>query len=70
MRLTVDGEVFDVQERPDEPGVYDLAWESAPEPGPAFSIAHNDRSKISEEELADEIRDFLANVDPETGRLD
>lgn len=70
MRLTVDEEVFDVQERPDEPGAYDLAWESAPVPGHAFSIAHNDRSKIGEEEMTDAIRDFLASVDRETGRIE
>ncbi|MCC2309270.1 hypothetical protein [Cellulomonas chengniuliangii] len=70
MRLTVDGEVFDVQERSDEPGAYDLIWEHAGGPRPGFSIARNDRAKLDEAVLIRAIRNFLGRVDPETGRID
>lgn len=70
MHLAVDGEVFDAQERADEPGVYDVSWESAREPRHAFSIARNTRERIGEDELTEVIREFLANINPETGHID
>lgn len=70
MRMTVDGEVFDVRERPDAPGTYDFAWETAPVPPYGFSIGSNDRSRMRDDQLRTSIRDFLAQVDPETGFIE
>ena len=70
MRRTFDGEVFDIRERPDAPGTYDLSWETAPVPPYGFMVATNDRSRITEEHLRDSIRDFLAQVDPVTGFIE
>lgn len=62
MRLTVDGEVFDVQERPDESGAYDFIWQRAGGPRPGFSIARNDRARLDEAELIRAIRNFLGHA--------
>lgn len=68
--MTVDGEVFVVRERPDAPGTYDFAWETAPVPPYGFMLASSDRSRSSDEQLRESIRDFLAQVDPETGFIE
>lgn len=68
--MTVDGEVFDVRERPDAPGTYDFAWETAPVPPYGFIQASSTRSRMSEEGLRESIRDFLMQVDPETGFIE
>lgn len=69
MRLTVDGEVFEVQERTDDPGVYDFEWESNPVARYGFSMARNDRAKIPEGALTEAIREFLASVPSQTGHI-
>lgn len=42
VRVTVDGEVFDVTTQPDHPGHYHYAWISGPNPGYGFSSASSD----------------------------
>jgi hypothetical protein len=70
VRVTVDGEVFDVTTQPDRPGAYHYAWISGPNPGYGFSEASSDgrRSTMADHEEA--IRNFLSLVDPETGYIE
>ena len=68
--LRVDGEVFQVAERANEPGVYDIAWASGPNDGYGFTSASYDGQSRSEDELRESIRIFLAQVDPATGYIE
>jgi len=70
LRLVVDGEQFDVRERPGRRGQYDFAWVSGPNPGYGFTSARSDGQPASTAELQDDIRGFLAQVDPETGFIE
>jgi hypothetical protein len=66
-RLTVDGEVFEVHRRADEPGTYDVSWLSGPNEGYGFSsLGH---TAMDDAWLVDVIRDFLGQIDPQTGYL-
>lgn len=65
-RLLVDGHEFLVRPRPDEPGVYDVDWRTGP-PDYGFTSAGG---TLSPAELEAAIRNFLAQVDPETGYIE
>ncbi|MGW6376360.1 hypothetical protein ACWFRB_09885 [Rhodococcus sp. NPDC055112] len=81
--LTVDGEVFTVRLRPEEPGACDYEWVSGPNKGYGFSSSQRvafysiqDRAgtpsalqPISVDEHRESIRDFLSQINPETGYL-
>lgn len=68
--LAVDGERFDVTERPDELGTYDFTWLSGPNPGYGFTSAVQPARALSEQELQASARDFLKQVDPTTGHIE
>ncbi|MFY0408807.1 hypothetical protein [Solicola sp. PLA-1-18] len=68
MHLDVDGEVFEVRERPGEPGTYDHDWVSGPHPGYGFASASS--TGLTRAEIEDGARDFLSMVDPSTGFID
>ncbi|WP_405791493.1 hypothetical protein [Streptomyces sp. NBC_01506] len=68
--LTVDGETFEVTERPGEPGTYDFTWLSGPHPGYGFTSAVRPATALSARELEQSARDFLAQVDPTTGHIE
>jgi len=70
VRIEVDGEAFEVVARGDRPGQDDYTWISGPNPGYGFSSASSDgrASTMADREAA--IRNFLAQVDPETGYLE
>lgn len=70
VRIEVDGELFEVSERPDRPGQYDFSWLSGPNPDYGFSSASSDGSAMGRGDFEDEIRSFLAQVDPETGYIE
>lgn len=70
IRLEVDGQVFEVQARPDLPGQYDFTWLSGPNPGYGFSSRTSDASALSASDLEESIRRFLAQVDPATGYIE
>lgn len=70
VRLVVDGEEFDVRERPDRPGQYDFAWVSGPNVGYGFTSARSDGQAETTAGLEDLIRNFLAQVDPGTGFIE
>ncbi|MFV9460051.1 hypothetical protein ACNJ7E_42405 [Rhodococcus sp. NM-2] len=82
--LTVDGEVFTVRLRPEEPGACDYDWESGPNKGYGFSsfqrVAYSgiqDRANTPSaalqpntiDEHRESIRDFLGQINPETGYI-
>lgn len=69
-RVEVDGEVFDVLARRDRPGQYHFAWISGPNPDYGFSSGTSDRRAMSSADIEDSIRDFLRQVDPETGYIE
>ncbi|MCQ8188916.1 hypothetical protein [Streptomyces rugosispiralis] len=68
--LKVDGERFDVAERPDEPGTYDFTWLTGPDPGYGFTTRVHGAGSLSERELRDSARDFLGQVNPATGHIE
>lgn len=68
--LTVDGEGFDVHERPGEPGTYDFTWLTGPNPGYGFTTGVHGADSLSTRELEEAARDFLGQVDPETGHIE
>ena len=69
-RLDVDGQVFEVTHDPDRPGQTHLAWLTGPNPGYGFTTASSDGRYADDEQLLAQARDFLGEIDPETGYLD
>lgn len=73
--VEVDGERFEVSKRPD--GTPDAAWISGPNPGYGLSVfppmvfvrgEHVDVDPVDpEQRLPEELRTFLASIDPATG---
>lgn len=68
-RLTVDGHDWEVHERADEPGTYDVDWLTGPHPY-GFSSKTSDGSPMGETDMRRSIAAFLTDIDPETGYLD
>jgi hypothetical protein len=68
VELFVDGERFLITRRADSPGTYDFDWTSHPA-SYGFSIGANFDWKPDRAELTEQIRRFLAEIDPETGYL-
>lgn len=70
VRLTVDGQVFDVSYDPKQPGAYHYLWVTGPNDGYGFGSRRSDheRSTVAEHEAS--IRDFLSAVDPVTGYIE
>ena len=69
-RVEVDGEVFDVIARRNRPGQYHFAWASGPNPDYGFSSGTSDGRAMSSADIEASIRDFMAQVDPETGYIE
>lgn len=67
IRLTVDGEVFDVWTPEDQPNALRFKWVSGPNDYGFTSSVHPADTKWTREMLEDAIRDFLEQIDPETG---
>ena len=68
VELVVDGEKFVVTRRAGSSGTYDFAWTSHPA-SYGFSIGSNADWHPDRAELVEQIRSFLADIDPETGYL-
>ncbi|MGC5033300.1 hypothetical protein [Micromonospora sp. DT229] len=62
LTLEVDGEIFAL--RPDEGGGTDYTWLSGPNPGYGFGLSPT--ADLSLDEHRENIRAFLAMVDPST----
>lgn len=70
MQLSVDGEIFSVNMREGEPGTYDFIWESGPNKGYGFSVGSSIHAPVGVDVLEDYARNFLENVDPDTGFIE
>ena len=74
VRLTVEGEEFEVRRNPTNPMQHDFVWLSGPNPGYGFSstlgLALGPSRAAVEPHLLSSIREFLAAVDPVTGYIE
>ena len=70
LRLTVDSEVFEVEEAPNQPGGCHYTWTSGPNPDYGFTGVPSDGHQYSVEEHVSAIREFLRLINPQTGYLD
>ena len=68
VELEVDGERFVVTRRPGSPGTYDFDWVSHPE-SYGFTVGAHSEWVPDGNQMTDEIRSFLSQVDNETGYL-
>ncbi|MDQ0933885.1 hypothetical protein [Streptomyces turgidiscabies] len=69
-RMSVDGEEFEVSRPDDSPGSYHLTWLTGPDPQYGFGFSAHPPVPVERAQLEESIRDFLAQVDPETGYID
>ena len=70
LRLEVDGEEFVVRQRSESGIQWDYDWVSGPNKGYGFSSALGGPMEITHEHHVQNIRSFLAMVDPETGYIE
>jgi hypothetical protein len=68
--LTVDGEQFEVEASLERPGQYHFAWLSGPNKGYGFGTTTSAGGSLSLSQLEASIRNFLVQVDPETGYIE
>jgi hypothetical protein len=66
LTLDVDGEMFALS--PNESGGADYTWLSGPNPGYGFGVSPAPNRSVDEH--MENIRDFLAHVDPATGYIE
>ncbi|KRF12461.1 hypothetical protein ASG90_15980 [Nocardioides sp. Soil797] len=67
-QLTVDGERWQVTVRA---GQYDFTWLTGVAPGYGFaSLLSDAEAVLSRDQVERMIREFMSNVNPETGHLD
>ena len=70
LRVSVDGEQFEIRASPDRPGQYHYDWISGPNAGYGFTSAFADGRPSSMSDHEEAIRNFLSMVDPETGHIE
>lgn len=68
--MTVDGELFEIALSTERPGQYQFAWLSGPNKGYGFGATRSDGAAMSEHDIEAAIRDFLMQVDRETGYIE
>ncbi|WP_327700232.1 hypothetical protein [Streptomyces sp. NBC_00459] len=69
-RMSVDGEEFEVSQPDNTPGSYNLTWLTGPNPGYGFGFSTHPPVQADTAQLEESIREFLAQVDPETGHIE
>jgi hypothetical protein len=69
-RMSVDGEEFEVSRPDDSPGTYHLTWLTGPDPHYGFGFRGHPPVRVGRAGLEAAIRDFLSQVDPETGHIE
>ncbi|WP_189151566.1 hypothetical protein [Streptomyces lacrimifluminis] len=69
-RMSVDGEEFEVSQPDNTPGSYNLTWLTGPHPGYGFGFGTHPPVQADTARLEDSIREFLSQVDPETGHIE
>jgi hypothetical protein len=70
VRVCVDGEDFEITSSLERPGQYHYDWVSGPNPGYGFSSASSDGRPSTIDDHEEAIRNFLRQVDPETGYIE
>ena len=70
LRLTIDGDTFDVVYDPAQPGAYHYTRRTGPAPGYGFTSRRSDHARSTTDEHVKAIRSFLAMVDPVTGYIE
>jgi hypothetical protein len=70
LRVTVDGEVFDVAYDPAQPGAYHYTRINGPAAGYGFSTRRSDHARSTTAEHVAKIRGVLDVVNPTTGYID
>jgi hypothetical protein len=70
VRICVDGEDFEITTSPERPGQYHYDWVSGPNTGYGFSSASSDGRPSTLDDHEEAIRNFLGQVDPETGFIE
>ncbi|WP_225886470.1 hypothetical protein [Streptomyces canus] len=69
-RMSVDGEEFEVSRPDGRPGTYHFTWLTGPNPGYGFGFSTHPPVPADREQLEEAVRDFLAQVDPDTGHIE
>lgn len=69
-RMAVDGEEFEVSQPDNAPGTYHFTWLTGPDPQYGFGLSTHPPAQADQAQLVDSIRDFLSQVDPETGHIE
>ncbi|MFT4083366.1 MAG: hypothetical protein QM638_12340 [Nocardioides sp.] len=69
-RVTVDGEIFQVEYDEAQPGAYHYTRLTGPAVGYGFTSRRSDRGTSTTREHVAAIRSFLEAVDPRTGYLE
>lgn len=70
LRMSVDGEEFEVSQPDGSPGTYDVTWLTGPDPQYGFGFRSHPPVQVARAELEEAIRDFLSQVDPATGHIE
>lgn len=68
--LAVDGDLFTAVADPDQPGSWHLTWDTGPNPGYGYMSRRSDHQWGDPADLVGGARNFLAEIDPETGYLE
>ena len=69
IRMTVDGETFEVSTPSGRPDDRHFAWLSGPNPDYGFSSGMRGGGTWTKDELVVSIRDFLSQIDTTTGYI-
>lgn len=69
-RIVVDGEQWAIHEDEEHPGLIDLRWMSGPAGGSGITTRTNFRGMPPMHFIENQVRDYMHNVNPETGYLD
>ena len=69
-RMSVDGEVFEVSRPDDSPGSYNFTWLTGPDPQYGFGFRTHPPVRVGRADLEEAVRNFLAQVDPDTGYIE
>lgn len=70
IRVTVDGNVFDIVALPGRPGEYNYRWVSGPNPDYGFSSASSSKRRLEMLDHVNAIRNFLTQINPKTGYIE
>ena len=68
--LDVDRESFEVTENPAPPGQLHILWVSGPNVGYGSPRRPADGTQASDDQILAAIRDFLDQIDPDTGYVE